>query len=58
MNVEKKQVLFTQGEPADAVFDIQKGKVKLSVVSKRGKEATIALLGEGEFVGESLLFAG
>jgi CRP-like cAMP-binding protein len=57
MNVEKKQVLFTQGEPADAVFYIQKGKVKLSVVSKRGKEATIALLGEGEFVGESCIAA-
>jgi CRP/FNR family transcriptional regulator, cyclic AMP receptor protein len=57
INVEKKQVLFTQGDPADAIFYIQKGKVKLSVVSERGKEATIALLGEGEFVGESCIAA-
>jgi CRP/FNR family cyclic AMP-dependent transcriptional regulator len=55
MNVEKKHLLFTQGDPADAIFYIQKGKVKLTVVSKRGKEATIALLGEGEFVGEGCI---
>jgi CRP/FNR family transcriptional regulator, cyclic AMP receptor protein len=58
MNVENKQVLFAQGEPADAVFYIQKGKVKLTVVSKDGKEATIALLGAREFVGEACIVAG
>ena len=51
------QVLFLQGEPADAVFYVQKGKLKLTVVSKSGKEATIALLSAGEFVGESCVAA-
>src|ERR1700733_738976 len=49
------QRIFAQGDPADAIFYIQKGKVKLTVVSKRGKEAVIALLGEGDFFGESCL---
>jgi hypothetical protein len=44
-----KQAIFSQGEPADAVFYIQEGTVKVSVVSKQGKEATIALLGPGDF---------
>jgi CRP-like cAMP-binding protein len=44
--------VFTQGDAADSVFYIQKGKIKLSVVSKQGKEATLALLGAGEFLGE------
>ena len=57
MNVERKQVLFAQGQPADAIFYIQKGRVRLNVVSERGKEATIALLGEGEFIGESCIAA-
>ena len=48
----QKQTIFTQGEAADAVFYIQKGKVKLTVVSKVGKEATLAILSEGEFFGE------
>jgi CRP/FNR family cyclic AMP-dependent transcriptional regulator len=47
--------IFVQGDPADAIFYIQKGKVKLTVVSKRGKEAVIALLGEGDFFGEGCL---
>ena len=55
MNLPKKQRLFSQGEPANAIFYIQKGRVKLTVVSKRGKEATIALLTAGEFVGESCI---
>ena len=55
LNVAKKEVLFTQGEPANAIFYIQKGRLRLSVVSKRGKEATIALLGAGEFVGEACI---
>jgi CRP/FNR family transcriptional regulator, cyclic AMP receptor protein len=48
----KKQVIFTQGDAADAVFYIQEGKVKLTVVSKIGKEATLGILSEGEFFGE------
>ena len=47
--------VFEQGDKADAIFYIQKGKVKLSVISKQGKEAVIALLGEGEFFGEGCL---
>jgi CRP/FNR family cyclic AMP-dependent transcriptional regulator len=53
--VSKKQAIFVQGDPSDAVFYIQKGKVKLTVVSQKGKEATIAILGEGEFFGEGCL---
>jgi CRP/FNR family transcriptional regulator, cyclic AMP receptor protein len=48
----QKQTIFTQGEAADAVFYIQKGKVRLTVVSKVGKEATLAILREREFFGE------
>jgi CRP-like cAMP-binding protein len=48
----KKQTIFTQGDAADAVFYIQKGKVRLTVVSKVGKEATLGILSEGEFFGE------
>jgi CRP/FNR family transcriptional regulator, cyclic AMP receptor protein len=51
----RKQVIFTQGDPADAVFYVQKGRVKLTVVSKQGKEAIVALLGAGEFFGEGCL---
>ena len=51
----KKQTIFTQGDSTDAVFYIQKGKVRLTVVSKTGKEATIGILGEGEFLGEGCL---
>ena len=51
----KKQQIFVQGDPSDAVFYIQKGKVKLTVVSTIGKEATIAILNEGDFFGEGCL---
>jgi CRP/FNR family cyclic AMP-dependent transcriptional regulator len=51
----KKQTIFSQGDPSDAVFYIQKGKVKLTVVSQIGKEATIAILNEGDFFGEGCL---
>jgi CRP/FNR family transcriptional regulator, cyclic AMP receptor protein len=51
----KKQTIFAQGDPSDAVFYIQNGKVKLSVVSKSGKEATIGILNEGDFFGEGCL---
>lgn len=53
--VPKKQTIFAQGDDADAVFYIQKGKVRLTVVSKTGKEATIAILDEGNFFGEGAL---
>ena len=49
------QVVFAQGDPADAVFYIKKGKVKLAVLSGHGKEAVIAILGAGEFFGEGCL---
>jgi CRP/FNR family cyclic AMP-dependent transcriptional regulator len=51
----KKQTIFAQGDRSDAVFYIQKGKVKLAVVSKIGKEATIGILNEGDFFGEGCL---
>jgi CRP/FNR family transcriptional regulator, cyclic AMP receptor protein len=55
--VSKRQMIFTQGDPADAVFYIQKGKVQLTVVSQTGKEATIGIVTEGNFVGEGSLAA-
>jgi CRP-like cAMP-binding protein len=45
-----KQTIFSQGKPADAVYYFQGGRVRLSVISKQGKEATIALLGRGDFL--------
>jgi len=51
----KKQTIFLQGAPSDAVFYLQQGKVQLTVVSKTGKEATIGILKEGEFFGEGCL---
>jgi CRP/FNR family cyclic AMP-dependent transcriptional regulator len=51
----KDQVVFSQGDLADAVLYIQKGKVKVTVVSDRGKEAVVALLGADEFCGEGCL---
>ena len=53
--VRKKQIIYTQGEEADAVFYLQKGKARLTVVSKTGKEATIAIVNEGNFFGEGSL---
>jgi CRP-like cAMP-binding protein len=51
----KKQTIFIQGDSADAVFYIQTGKVKLTVLSQTGKEATIGILNEGGFFGEGCL---
>ncbi len=51
----KKRVVFTQGDAADSVFYIQKGKVKIFVISQRGKEAVVAILGPGDFCGEGCL---
>jgi CRP/FNR family transcriptional regulator, cyclic AMP receptor protein len=53
--VQKKQTIYTQGEQADCVFYVQKGKVRLTVVSKAGKEATIGIVGEKNFFGEGAL---
>ena len=51
----KDQVVFSQGSEADAVFYIQKGKIKLTVVSERGKEAVVGVLEPGHFFGEGCL---
>jgi CRP/FNR family cyclic AMP-dependent transcriptional regulator len=51
----KNKVIFAQGDPSDAVFYIQTGRARLTVLSARGKEATIALLGDGDFIGESCI---
>jgi CRP/FNR family cyclic AMP-dependent transcriptional regulator len=51
----EKKMIFAQGDSSHAVFYIQKGKVKLSVVSESGREATIGILNEGSFFGESCL---
>jgi CRP-like cAMP-binding protein len=55
LNYLKKQIIFSQGEIADAVFYIQHGNVKLVVVSEHGKEAVVAILGPGHFFGEGCL---
>ena len=51
----RDQIVFSQGHPADAVFYIQQGGVKLSVLSEHGKEAVVAILGTGDFCGEGCL---
>ena len=51
----KDQIVFSQGDPADAVFYIERGKVKVSVVSEQGKEAVVAMLGTNDFFGEGCL---
>ena len=51
----KDQIVFSQGDPGDAVFYIQSGKVKKTVVSEQGKEAVVALLEAGDFFGEGCL---
>ena len=57
VQIPPKHPLYMQGAPADAVFFLQKGRAKLTVVSQAGKEATITLVGAGEFVGEGALAA-
>ena len=51
----KGQMVFSQGDPANAVFYVQKGKIKVTVVSNNGKEAVIAILDSGDFLGEGCL---
>lgn len=53
--LRKKDIIFRQGGRSEAVYYIQEGRVKLAVVSKQGKEATIALLGSGDFIGEECI---
>ena len=54
---KKKQTIYSQGDPGQHVFYIQKGRVRLSVVNKTGKEAVVATLGPGDFFGEGCLAA-
>jgi CRP/FNR family cyclic AMP-dependent transcriptional regulator len=55
LHFSKKQTVFAQGDATDAVFYIQKGRIKLTVLSSSGKEATIGILGDGDFFGEGCL---
>ncbi|RQV97861.1 cyclic nucleotide-binding domain-containing protein, partial [bacterium] len=55
MECSKNHSIFLQGQPADSLFYIRKGKVKLTVISKDGKEAITAVLNKGEFFGEGCL---
>jgi CRP/FNR family cyclic AMP-dependent transcriptional regulator len=52
LSFPKKDTIFAQGDSTDGLFFVQKGKVKLSVVSEGGKEATLGILGESDFFGE------
>jgi CRP/FNR family transcriptional regulator, cyclic AMP receptor protein len=52
---QKKQIIFSQGDDADSAFYIKAGKIKVTVVSKQGKEAVVAILGTDEFLGEGCL---
>ena len=58
VSFRKKQIIFAQGDATDAVFVIQKGKVKLSAKSKAGKEATLGILSDKDFIGEDCLRVG
>jgi CRP/FNR family transcriptional regulator, cyclic AMP receptor protein len=58
VHLKAHHALFSQGNPADSIFYLRKGRAKLTVVSKNGKEATITLLEMGDFVGEESLAAG
>jgi CRP/FNR family cyclic AMP-dependent transcriptional regulator len=55
LQAKKKQIIFSQGDAADSVFYIQEGKIKLTVLSPKGKEAVIAILEPGSFFGEACL---
>jgi CRP/FNR family transcriptional regulator, cyclic AMP receptor protein len=57
VQVAPKKNFFSQGDPADSVFYLQRGRAKITVVSQAGKEATITLLSTGDFVGEGALVA-
>ena len=53
--MHRRQIVFSQGDPADAVFYIQKGKIELRMLSQRGKEAILAVLSVGDFFGDGCL---
>jgi len=55
LNFEKNAVVFSQGDAADSVFYIQKGKIKVLVVSEQGKEAVVGIMEPGQFFGEGCL---
>jgi CRP/FNR family cyclic AMP-dependent transcriptional regulator len=55
VQLKPKQAFFSQGDPADSIFYLQRGRGKLTVVSKSGKEATVTLLTTGDFIGEESL---
>ena len=55
IDLHKDGIIFAQGDPADAVFYIQAGKIKITVTSEQGKQAVVAILGAGEFFGEGCL---
>lgn len=57
LTYRKDKIVFQQGDPANAVFYLQKGKIKNVVTSEQGKEAVVAIQGEGEFFGEGCLIA-
>lgn len=57
VDYRKDKIVFAQGDPADAVFYLRQGKVKLTVVSTQGKEAVVAILGQDTFFGEGCLIA-
>jgi len=57
VQLEPKEAFYSLGDPADSIFYLQKGRAKITVVSKTGKEATIAILSAGDFVGEGALVA-
>ena len=53
--VRKKDIIFSRGDAADTVFQVVEGRIRLSITSKNGKEATVALLGPGDFIGEEAI---
>jgi CRP/FNR family cyclic AMP-dependent transcriptional regulator len=55
LEFKKDQIVFAQGEPADTVFYIQKGRVKIVVISEQGKEAVVGIFGPGQFFGEGCM---
>ncbi len=57
MRFKAKQALFSQGDPADCLYYLQSGRAKVTVLSKKGKEATIAVLSKGDFIGEEAIVA-
>ena len=55
LSLKKSEAAFAQGDPADAIFHVQKGQLRVTVTSANGKEATLALVGAGEFLGEDCM---